>query len=218
MSKKPLFIGAVASIIAINSVLADTTVTSKTYVDTTRQATIPVAGTNANTPGSTVVTYTGTAGQIGERGIYNGGNRIEDDKRLTTVYGVEEMIDGATPTGAKGTVPVYNGKGYLGTEERGIYDGSTTYDSSTDSDKLVTASALQNATNLPTITTSKMTCVDSPDCTLWAVADQTVYGQCLGHGQSCGTTMAECAARCCDGASISCSGNNCRCYSSDVEV
>ncbi len=34
MSKKPLFIGAVASIIAINSVLADTTVTSRGYVDT----------------------------------------------------------------------------------------------------------------------------------------------------------------------------------------
>ncbi len=69
MSKKPLFIGAIASIIAINSVFADTTVTSKTYVDTTRQATIPATGTNASTPGSTVVTYTGTAGQIGERGI-----------------------------------------------------------------------------------------------------------------------------------------------------
>ena len=71
MSKKTLLLGAVASIIAINSVFADTTVTSKTYVDTTRQATIPAAGTNANTPGSTVVTYTGTAGQIGERGIFN---------------------------------------------------------------------------------------------------------------------------------------------------
>ncbi len=34
MSKKPLFIGAVASIIAINSVFADTTVTSRGYVDT----------------------------------------------------------------------------------------------------------------------------------------------------------------------------------------
>ncbi len=73
MSKKTLFIGAVASIIAINSVFADTTVTSKTYVDTTRQATIPVAGTNEDTPGETVVTYTDTAGQIGERGIYNAG-------------------------------------------------------------------------------------------------------------------------------------------------
>ena len=65
-----LTFGAIASIIAINSVFADTTVTSKQYVDTTRQATIPAAGTNANTPGYTVVTYTDTAGTIGERGIY----------------------------------------------------------------------------------------------------------------------------------------------------
>ena len=33
MSKKTLLLGAVASIIAINSVFADTTVTSKQYVD-----------------------------------------------------------------------------------------------------------------------------------------------------------------------------------------
>ena len=34
MSKKTLFVGAIASIIAINSVIADTTVTSRQYVDT----------------------------------------------------------------------------------------------------------------------------------------------------------------------------------------
>ncbi len=34
MSKKPLLLGAIASIIAINSVFADTTVTSRGYVDT----------------------------------------------------------------------------------------------------------------------------------------------------------------------------------------
>ena len=72
-----LTFGAIASILAINSVMADTTVTSKQYVDTTRQATIPVAGANAATPGTTVVTYTGTAGQIGERGICN--DPDEDD-------------------------------------------------------------------------------------------------------------------------------------------
>ena len=65
-----LTFGAIASIIT-TAAFADTTVTSKTYVDTTRQATIPTAGTNAATPGSTVVTYTSTAGTIGERGICN---------------------------------------------------------------------------------------------------------------------------------------------------
>ncbi len=87
MSKKPLLLGAVASIIAINSVFADTTVTSKQYVDTTRQATIPATGTNASTPGTTVVTYTGTAGQIGERGICDAAadeNGDCDDDNLVT--------------------------------------------------------------------------------------------------------------------------------------
>ena len=66
-----LTFGAFASILTINSVMADTTVTSKQYVDTTRQATIPATGTNAATPGTTVVTYTNTAGTLGERGIFN---------------------------------------------------------------------------------------------------------------------------------------------------
>ncbi len=84
-----LTFGAFASILTINSVLADTTVTSKQYVDTTRQATIPATGTNANTPGSTVVTYTGTAGTIGERGIiaswenYDYANGTDDNKLVT---------------------------------------------------------------------------------------------------------------------------------------
>ena len=77
MSKKSFLLGAIASVIAINSVFADTIVTSKSYVDTTRQATIPVSGTNASTPGTTVVTYTNTAGTIGERGICN--DPDEDD-------------------------------------------------------------------------------------------------------------------------------------------
>ena len=183
MSKKPLFIGAIASIIAINQVVADTTVTSKQYVDTTRQATIPAAGTNANTPGSTVVTYTGTAGQIGERGIFNPETNFDYENNEVASGHEDDLVTAGSIFPAVGD----------------LYQ------------------QIEQATNLPTITTSKMTCVDSPDCTLWAVADQTVYGQCLGHGQSCGTTTAECAARCCDGASISCSGNNCRCYSSNVQ-
>ncbi len=183
MSKKTLLLGAIASIIAINQVVADTTVTSKTYVDTTRQATIPATGTNASTPGTTVVTYTDTAGQIGERGIFNPDTGFDENR---------EVVSGH--------------EGDLVTADFIVPAMSSLYQQ-----------IQQQAANLPTITTSKMTCVDSPDCTLWAVADQTVYGQCLGHGQSCGTTTAECAARCCDGASISCSGNNCRCYSSDVQ-
>ena len=128
-----LAIGAVASIITINSSFADTTtstVTSKGYVDAvvgTKQNTIPAANTNSGTPGTSVVMYTNTAGTIGERGIY---------------------------------------------------DGSNTYNSTNDANKLATASALNGAVNnIPTITTSKLTCSNSPDCTLWSIDDQTVYGE-----------------------------------------
>ncbi len=124
-----LTFGAIASILTINSVIADTTVTSKNYVDAEvakKQNTIPVAGTNTANPGTSVVMYTNTAGTVGERGIYSGG----------------------------------------------------TYTAGTDANNLVTASALNGAVNnIPTITTSKLTCMDSPDCTLWTVADQEVYGE-----------------------------------------
>ena len=70
-------IGAIASVLAINSVMAagEHTVASKSYVDARddlKQNKIPQTGTNSSTPGDTVVTYTGTAGTIGERGIYAG--------------------------------------------------------------------------------------------------------------------------------------------------
>ena len=103
--------------------------TSVSYVQAsvnTKQAKIPAATTNSATPGTTVVTYTGTAGQIGERGIYDGGN----------------------------------------------------YTAGTDANKLVTASALNDSvTNIPTITTSKLTCANSPTCDLWTLDNtQQVYG------------------------------------------
>ena len=96
MSKKSLFIGAVASIIAINQVFADTTVTSKQYVDTTRQATIPAAETNIETPGVSVVTYTDTAGQIGERWILEPTEDYADANELVTAGWVSEVADSVT--------------------------------------------------------------------------------------------------------------------------
>ena len=149
MSKKTLLLGAIASIIAINSVVADTTVTSKQYVDNQdeaifselykrKQNTIPATGTNANTPGSTVVTYTGTAGNIGERGIY---------------------------------------------------DGSNEYDSSTDADKLVTASALQDIKgSIPSqfVTVTEKSCEEyientehtDSNCLLWRFTNVDVLADC----------------------------------------
>ncbi len=96
MSKKPLLLGAVASIIAINSVFADTTVTSKQYVDTTRQATIPAAETNIETPGVSVVTYTDTAGTIGERGILEPSGDYADANELVTAGQMYEVADSVT--------------------------------------------------------------------------------------------------------------------------
>ena len=77
-------IGAIASVLAINSVMAagENTVASKSYVDARddlKQNKIPQTGTNSSTPGDTVVTYTEREGKIGERGIYNGENDYDED-------------------------------------------------------------------------------------------------------------------------------------------
>ncbi len=88
-----LTFGAIASVLTINSSFAtSSTVTSRDYVDTQdalKQNKIPAAGTNASTPGETVVTYTTTGnGVIGERGIYDGAQAytgIPDKNKLVTV-------------------------------------------------------------------------------------------------------------------------------------
>ena len=61
---------------------ADKKITSKTYVDNqiaTKQDQIPAVDTN------TVITHTGTAGEIGEKGIYDStGNYVEQQTSLVT--------------------------------------------------------------------------------------------------------------------------------------
>ena len=97
-----LTIGAVASILSINSVFATTsTVTSKDYVDAAdalKQNKIPAAGTNSSTPGSTVVTYTSTAGTIGERGIVEPTGDYAGENALVTLGVVSEIVDEITET------------------------------------------------------------------------------------------------------------------------
>ena len=69
-----VFAGIISAIIGTAYAVGENTVTSKSYVDAmdaTKQGIIPVTGTNASTPGTTVVTYTGTAGTIGERAIFD---------------------------------------------------------------------------------------------------------------------------------------------------
>ena len=102
-----LAFGAIASVITINSVLAtSSTVTSKDYVDAQdalKQNKIPATGTNASTPGDTVVTYTSTAGTIGERGIFDGTNGYDSstdaDKLVTAdvAYRATECVYNSMP-------------------------------------------------------------------------------------------------------------------------
>ena len=199
--KRTFLFATIASILSINAYAVSATVTSKDYVDTTRQATIPASGTNSATPGDTVVTYTDTAGTIGERGIFNPDTDYDWDNYevveghegdLVTAGIYEDLagVDQAVSGGTEGSVPVYNWLGRLGTAERGIYDGSNGYNSSTDADKLVTASALQNVSyeinNMPTKTVTYKTCTQwsgtphtDANCLLWNLSDTNVVGyQC----------------------------------------
>ncbi len=166
MKKICLIFGGILAI-AGNAYAVTSTVTSKDYVDTEvgkKQNTIPVSGTNASTPGTTVVTYTNTAGTIGERGICN--DPDEDDCNVGDLVTFGHFM------------------GF--------------------------AAEVDNAVNnMPTITTSKMTCVDSPDCTLWSVADQTVYWACKAYGES-----ASDASECCSGA-FNGGSTNCGCSSDE---
>ena len=202
MSKKLFLFGTIASVIAINSVFADTIVTSQSYVDNRdalKQDKIPVAETNIETPGVSVVTYTDTAGVIGERGILEPDqiyNRKKDSEKLITAGAVESVIP-ELPTGTADTVVMYNNNGDIG-GERGIYDGSTTYNARTDANKLVTASVV---TNQPTTTTTKKVCTEwvsgqshtDANCLLWDLRNAPIRARqcyssedCEGYGYSCG--------------------------------
>ena len=82
--KQALFIGAIASIIAINSVIADTVVTSRGYVDAAdalKQDKI-TAGTTGN-----VVTYNGTQNgqaQFSERAIFDPATGLDGNDEVVS--------------------------------------------------------------------------------------------------------------------------------------
>lgn len=89
-----------------------------------------------------------------------------------------------TNSGTLGTAVVTyttTGNGTIG--ERGIYDNPNNYTAGTDANKLVTASALKGSVaNLPTMTTSKLTCANPNTCSLWTLEDQQVYGDENNNG------------------------------------
>ena len=86
---------------------------------------------------------------------------------------------GQPNVGAGETVMTYTstGNGQIG--ERGLYSDISSYDATTDGDKLITASALNATfTNLPTTPTTKLECANQADgCTLWTIVDQTAYSK-----------------------------------------
>ena len=88
---------------------------------------------------------------------------------------------GQPNVGAGETVMTYTstGNGQIG--ERGLYSDISSYNASTDGDKLITASALNATfTNLPTTPTTKLECANQADgCTLWTIVDQTAYARGL---------------------------------------
>ena len=96
--KRTFLFATIASILSINAYAVSATVTSKDYVDTTRQATIPASGTNSETPGDTVVTYTDTAGTIGERGICDAGMSDCDGNSLVTSDRLHDTLSTTTVT------------------------------------------------------------------------------------------------------------------------
>lgn len=97
-------------------------------------------------------------------------NALLPGKYIDNIFGRKQ--NKITP-GTTGSVAIFNGEnsGNGGAQftERAIYDGSTTYDSTTDTDKLVTAGVVETKQN-------KMTCTQwlgdehtDANCLLWSI-------------------------------------------------
>ena len=201
MSKKTLLFGAIASILTINSVIANQVITSQTYVDT--QDALKQDKITAGTTGN-VVLYNGTQNgqtQFSERAIYDGTNEYDsstDANKLITAGAVDGMVGDVydyvddeisnipapeLPTGTPDYVVTYDENGDIG-GERGIYDLTNEYeygqyDASTDASKLVTASTLHY---LPEARVTKKWCyqytqnmpVTDENCLLWKLVDYPI--------------------------------------------
>lgn len=101
---------------------------------------------------------------------------------MTTVETRQDKIPAANQPNADAgeTVMTYtdDGNGVIG--ERGIYTGADGYTESTDADKLITASALNDAfTSLPTTDTTTLECANPGTCSLWNIVEQTAYREII---------------------------------------
>ena len=122
----------------------------------------------------TVVVRDNSGQPYASRNIYDGSTEYDEQDNaddLVTAGAVANTL----PTGTADTVVTYNDDGKIG-GERGIYDGGN-YDASTDANKLVTASVVNDLSNhiehLPLMETTKLVCANPNDgCTLWTMQSQ----------------------------------------------
>ena len=198
-TKSYIFAGIIAAITMGNAyATGENTVTSKSYVDAmdaTKQNKIPIAGTNASEPGESVVTYTDTAGTIGERGIFDPSIAIDNQGQLVSGHEGDLMP-------ADQVVPVVND----------VYNNITNMNKT-----VIELNAEMNAETRESIGVSKLTCANQ-DCTLYQVnADagiahklysctaQTVAADC----PACGTgTIKECVNGICECVYAECLSNS----------
>ena len=149
-----LTFGAIASILTINSVMADTTstVTSRGYVDAavaTKQN--KIGATGANFTNGSVVETTGTEGVVTQRGIFNPATDFDEEEG-----GVADGHEGDLVTA-----------GLVVSKINEVYDAL--YD---------------EVENMPTTTVAYKTCTEwsgtphtDANCLLWSLGNKTVYGE-----------------------------------------
>lgn len=196
MNKKLLF-GLIGAIIATGAFGETTTQTIPTqgYVDDNFQTKIPATGTNVATPGNTIVTYTGTAGTIGERKLYNSTferyNAVPDRYKdyvptMESIYKALEYVtsDSASNTMASATsdnqhnwilVPRQGGDGVRFEHLVSVNSAASMNSSNDPSQYIPTMKAMEEKQN-------KMTCtrwLDTPEnpdhtdenCLLWELSN-----------------------------------------------
>lgn len=166
-----LTFGAIASIIAINSVFADTIVTSQSYVDNhdaLKQDKI-TAGTTGN-----VVTYNGTQNgqaQFSERAIFDPATGFDENDKVISGH-----------------------EGDLVTADSIFPDVSNLYQQIRQAYQQI-----EQATNLSETTVTYKTCTEWLDgaahtdqnCILWNLSDKGVYGKCRMHSD-CAWMNSQC--------------------------
>ena len=172
-----IFAGIMSVIVGNAYATGENTVTSKSYVDA--QDALKQDAITAKTTGN-VVTYNGTQNgqaQFDERAIFDRntgwdyeneviskgheGDLMTAGDVLPNITDIYSSIDAMH--GGPGTV-VVRGESGMPTESRNIYDGSTTYNASTDANSIATASFVETKAN-------PMTCAGWPDSV--PVADRT---------------------------------------------